>query len=232
MYVPNFIPPPIEISGRVAEDKWQVKVAFIKKTCLLFCVLTGASASIGFLFRYIQSPDAALSGIALLLAFILNALRTLARDSRLERTASLILSPLVVAGFGLLFNALLDRGVPVWGIPIGLACCTIFAYLAGRDFSFLGQLAFGFVVSSILIAFVSIDLGISPGGAAYAFGLNSAFVFYFVYDLNSILSRRRRGEEIHGALDFFRDIFNFVGYSIRCWHHWKEHKIFVTPKLP
>lgn len=216
----------------MAEEPWRVKAAFIRKTCLFFCLLTAAAAMVGGAFRFVAAPEAVLAAGALALALVLNGVRTMARGSRIERVSSLVLSPFVVAGYGLLFNALLDRGVPVWGLPIGLTACTVFALLAGRDFSFIGQFAASQVASAAVIAAVSISLGLSHARSAAAFGINAVFILYFVYDLNSILSRRTKGEEIHAALDFFRDIFNFIGYFIRCWHHWIQNKIFVPPKFP
>ena len=54
------------------------------------------------------------------------------------------------------------------------------------------------------------------------------FVIYWVYDLASLLARRRQGEELAAVVDLYRDVFNFFGYAVRMIKHWQKHKIWTV----
>jgi hypothetical protein len=56
---------------------------------------------------------------------------------------------------------------------------------------------------------------------------------YFAYDLASLMSRRRRGEEAAAVVDLYRDVFNVFGYVPRVIAHWHRHRIWqdVVPPL-
>ena len=64
-------------------------------------------------------------------------------------------------------------------------------------------------------------------GAARYYGpmLNTGFIFYVVYDLSALLTRRRLGEEMGANADLFRDILNFTTYWARVRSHWRRHPI-------
>ena len=90
---------------------------------------------------------------------------------------------------------------------------------------FGGQIPFTTVSISIFI-FVAFWMKLLlPGQIQLAFVWTAAYLFYYVYDLASILKRRRPNEILMAALDLHRDFLNFFSYSIRVIRHWYKFRI-------
>lgn len=232
MYVPNYVPSQVEIPGSVAEKSWREKVLFLRYATMAFGILAILISLVAIVVPYDLDSFPTVVILAIGGCLFLNLIRTFARDSQLERGPSLVVTPFVLLTLGLTLGGFQRLGVPIWAMASSWFFFTLYTYLCGRDFSFLGQLILGSLASVVLDLLVVFlwRLGTKIGLEAVAISLVSSF--YFSYDLASIMSRRRRGEELHAGIDFLRDMFNFVGFSIRCRRHWRRHKIWVTQKTP
>ena len=115
---------------------------------------------------------------------------------------------------------------------VGPLASTIYGALSGRDYSFVGNFMLSLIASSVAIAAVCSQEGYSRRLAAEGLGLNAAYLFYVIYDLASIQSRRRTGEEWAAVTDLYRDVFNVFGYIRRVIIHWQKHKIWSLTRTP
>ena len=60
---------------------------------------------------------------------------------------------------------------------------------------------------------------------AQALSWNAIYLTFYVYDLASLLARRRIGEEWAAVVDLYRDVLNVFGWIVRVFAHWRKHKI-------
>ncbi len=84
------------------------------------------------------------------------------------------------------------------------------------------------IVSSAIVAALADAANFSSSHAAFALGSNAVFVTYLLYDMASLLARRRVGEEFAAVVDLYRDVFNFFGYAVRMVKHWRKHRIWTN----
>jgi FtsH-binding integral membrane protein len=126
---------------------------------------------------------------------------------------------------GQVARELQEGGFAVVLVLFAALAATLYAALCGRDFSFVGQFVLSWLAVSIasgLLFFV----GETAGNTVISgWVLASAWLFYFVYDLAALLTRRKRGEEVHAIADLFRDILNFITYPWRVYRHWKSIRV-------
>jgi FtsH-binding integral membrane protein len=125
--------------------------------------------------------------------------------------------------------ALLHAGYPVWAPLTGIAATAAYTGLCGRDFSFVGQYLLSLIASSVSLAVLAPILHQTPGQAAWAMGADAIYLTFFCYDLASLMSRRRANESLAAAVDLYRDVFNVLGWIVRCIRHWKRHRIWTVP---
>lgn len=228
MYVPNYIPDPIEIPGNVTQEPYLVRLQFVKRVAAMHCaslvlVMAIAYNSIALPAKYSWWP---LATLILGLAVVRIMLR---RGPREATVSTWLLAPLLLA-VGLALNPVQAQGYPLWMAVIGPACALIYAVLCGRDFSFLGQYLLSLIASSTLIAALSVGAAVSVADARFGLILNAAYLTYWVYDLASLLARRRLREELAAVVDLYRDVLNIFGYVARCIGHWRKHRIWVLPR--
>lgn len=231
MYVPNYVPEPLEVPENVTLDPYPVRLAFIRRVTLLhaasLCLVAGVA--------WIPQPSTALgTGIAWLAAtlLLLDFLRVRLRGKPNEARISVgMAGPMIVCVAACARTATLE-GVPVWAILVGPAFVLAYTLLSGRDYSFVGCGLLSLIGSSVLLSGLIVQTGMGHRLAAWALGLNAAYLVYFVYDLASLMSRRRRGEEAAAVVDLYRDVFNVFGYIPRVISHWRRHRIWqdVVPK--
>lgn len=227
MYVHNYVPEPLEVPGNVTQERYPLRLAFIRKVSLIHATSAlGVAAMIPFL-PAISFGRAMYLWLALTL--ILAVLRITFRGVKPEVVATSALFPLLLVAVALVIRAGLARGWPIWSAGIGLSCAVIYAMLCGRDFSFVGQFLLALIVSSMAIAYCDLQLGLMRGRAAEALAWNAAYLFYYVYDLASLMARRRIGEEFAAAADLYRDVVNIFGYIVRVIAHWRRHRIWTLP---
>ena len=230
MYVPNYVPEPLEVPGNVALDRYPVRLAFIRRVTLLhaasLCLVAGLA--------WIPIPNVPLElGLAVIAAhlLVLDALRVLLRGQPREAPISIAASATMLAAVAVTARMAVLAGIPVWAILVGPAFSLIYTLLCGRDYSFVGCGLLSLIGSSVLLAGFIVQTGMNPHLAAWALGLNAAYLLYFVYDLASLMSRRRRGEEAAAVVDLYRDVFNIFGYIPRVISHWSRHRIWQDVRL-
>lgn len=224
MIVPNYIPDPMEVPGNVTLEDYRYRVTFIRRVTVLHLLSISAVA----LLANHQWPKAGvgpvLGGLAAVLV-LLDLWRIAARGSRTEAVVSSVFLPTVVA-FAAWSAAEIGRlGWPAWAPLPGVVAATLYTVACGRDYSFMGCLFLSGVVSNVAVAALSLKLGLSVHQAAAALVANTVYLVYYLYDLASLLSRRRRGEEWAAVIDLYRDVFNVFGYLVRCVRHWRKHRI-------
>lgn len=230
MYVPNYVPEPLEVPANVTLDPYPVRLAFIRKVTLLHAVSLCLVASLAWLPFERVSLAAALVLLAVIL-LLLDGIRVMFRGRPIESQLS------IGAGVIMFFTAALAAreavldGIPVWAILVGPAFALAYTLLSGRDYSFVGCGLLSLIGSSVVLAGMIVQTGMSVAVGAWALGLNTAYLVYFVYDLASLMSRRRRGEELAAVVDLYRDVFNIFGYIPRVISHWNRHRIWQDVKL-
>lgn len=227
MYVPSYAPEPIEITGSVAEEKWPVIVGFVRRVSLLYLATLALAISLS---SAPFTPMPLSASLPLLLATLvgLSIMRKFGKGKSWEPGLSGLLAPLLFFSLGLVGKELRHLNVPVWAMFSGPAVATVYVMIARRDLSFLGMFLFGLAGSSALIFYYCQVAG--EGRLLTSLLANGAFLFYFVYDLAALLTRRRLGEELGAVIDLYRDVLNVFSYPFRVWRHWREHRIWAIPK--
>jgi FtsH-binding integral membrane protein len=226
MYVPNYIPPPIEVPGNVTEERYSVRLGYIRRVAVLHFFSLVLIGGVSALKLPIVRLDMSILWLAILLLF-LSLVRIGTRATRNDLILSTSLLPVVIASIGIIAGTLDRTGWPIWGVSVGAACSVVYGLCCGRDFSFVGQFCLSLIASSVILAFAAITLGMPPRQAAFLLGANAAYLFYLVYDSASLLARRRLGEEPAAVVDLYRDVFNVFGYLVRVARHWRKHRIWA-----
>lgn len=225
MIVPNYVPNPIEIPGNVTEKPYRVRLGFIRRVESLHLISLILVALVAW-----QGPSVAVNLTLPFLAASLLALallRVALRGSVPEWVISgAVLLP-VLGVLGLLLGELQRQGLPVWAPGVGALAAFIYSFLCGRDHSFVGQWVLSLLASSLTIAAITNHYKLPPEAGLQALLFNAGYMTFLVYDLASLLSRRRLGEEIGAVADLYRDIYNVFGYVVRVIRHWRMHKIWA-----
>jgi FtsH-binding integral membrane protein len=226
--VPNYIPQQLEVPGNVTLEKWDEKLAFLRR------VTVWHLASVGLLLGLtkLSLPETSLTtGLWLLVAnlAVLCVARIATRGTEWDQRISAPLAPLALVPLALVIQALHRLGYPVWAPLSGLAAAAAYTLTCRRDFSFIGQFLLSLIASEVGLAIVAPILGFSPIQAAWAMGLSAAYLLFYCYDLASLMSRRRRGEALASAVDLYRDSLNVFGWIVRCVRHWQRHRIWTMP---
>ena len=224
MNVPPFVPQPTEIPGNVTVESYHVRLAFIRRVAVLHFLSICAIAFLSWTFSGFPS----LSTCALILGGLLagsSLFRSFAHGARWEPFASAATLPFIMASLAGVIAGLSDLGWPTWAPGLGIAASVAYTLVCGRDLSFVGMYCLAVLVSSIAMALLAVGEVITWRDVPAAFSTNLFVTFYYVYDLGSLLSRRRLGEEVGAVVDLYRDVLNIFGYSIRSVRHWREHRI-------
>jgi FtsH-binding integral membrane protein len=228
VYVPNYVPDPIEIPGNVTQEPYRARIFFIKRVAALHfgsLLLVGAVA-----YGPIKVPTHEAWWPMAVMILLLAALRiALRRGPKEAKASTMLLLPLLVA-VGLAVQPLHTGGWPLWTVILGPGCALIYALLCGRDFSFMGQYMLSLIASSTAIAALAVAAPTSAADARFALIANTCYLTYWVYDLASLLARRRLGEELAAVVDLYRDVLNIFGYIVRCIGHWRKHRIWILPR--
>lgn len=229
MYVPNYIPDPIEVPNNVNDQRWTVRLAFIRRVSVLHFASVGVIA----LLATSQMPRPSLAMSLVVVGFcllIMSLVRIETRGTRADVLMSVGLLPILLTGISFVVRDLADLGYPMWAPGIGIFCAVVYTGLCGRDFSFVGQFILSFIASSVAIAGLVLLMAKGPREAAWALGMNAGVLAFLVYDFASLLARRRAGEELGAVVDLYRDVLNFGGYAVRVVRHWKKHRIWNLAK--
>ncbi len=229
MIVPNYVPDPIEIPGNVHLEPYFVRLQFIQRVNLLHVASLGL---VGILYSANLPELPLLVSLGLLAGCLLalSVVRVSMRGGRSEVAVSLMVLPAALACVALTLQAATRLGWPIWIGGWGAAATLLYAALAGRDFSFVGQYFLTLIASSAAIGFYAANNGWNHGEGAIGLAANFLFLSYSVYDRSMLMYRRRVGEEWAAVVDLYRDVFNVFGYLVRCVQHWRRHRIWVVPR--
>ena len=228
MIVPNYVPDPIEVPGNVTEQPYRQRLAFIRKVSVLHLASVAWIAAVVTVHPPVWPLKVAL-GSALGCLLILSLIRIVLRGQKLEVVLSVGILPILLSLLGLAADCLSRHHFPIWSVGVSFSTAVIYTMLCGRDFSFVGQFFLSWIASSLLIAGTCLALRLEHVQAGVALGVNVLGLFYYSYDLASLLSRRRIGEELAGVVDLYRDVLNVFGWTIRVVQHWFRHGIFTIP---
>lgn len=229
MNVPPFIPEPIEIPGNVAEQSRRECLRFVRRT-VAFHALSVAFVALVALVPVPWLPAEVPASAALATLVALSAVRNLAKGYPADLRISVALAPFLWAMLGLTAGALARQGWPVWAPLAGVLCSLAYTLSSGRDHSFVGHYALSLLASSVLLAFAFRELGVGPPASLWALAANAAYLFFLVYDLAAVLTRRLPKEEWGAVVDLYRDVLNFLTYSVRVVRHWRKHRIWSATK--
>ncbi len=222
MNVPNYIPEQIEVPGNVTEQKQFLRVLFLRNVSLKFLV------SAFLLIALIQLPWPKVSAAFVFLGWlsmviVADLLRILHRGEDREAKFAAGFLPLLLLGLAWFF-ALFPEWWPAVVAPLtGICCWVIYAWVCGRDFSFVGCFLLSLIASSVVLAMASIGHVIPKELVGHCFASNAAVLLYGLYDLASIQSRRRVGEQWAAVADLYRDFLNIFGYVPRVIRYWRKY---------
>lgn len=230
MIVPNYVPDPVEVPGNVTEMPYRDRLAFIRRVSILHL------ASVAWIAGVVVAPNPPVplrtSGeVFFACLLMLSLIRIALRGQRVEALVSAAFLPILLSLAGLFAEGLIAANIPIWAGAISISCAVIYSLLCGRDFSFVGQFFLAGIASTVIIAAGATQIGLDHAHAAIALGINAAVLLFYCYDLASLLSRRRIGEEFAGVVDLYRDVLNVFGWTIRVVQHWFRHGIFTVPLI-
>ncbi len=226
MYVPSYVPEQIEINGNVAEAKWSVIVGFIRRVTTMHLVTI-------LVVAFLVDLPVAVMGLEASVPFLLAALiglsltRGIGKGKRWEQQLSWVLAPVMLVTLASLLRELGNLNWPIAAMVVGPAIACAYAWVAGRDLSFLGMFLFAAGISTAVLVTLCREWRIQAIEAAV---VNGVWVFYYVYDLAALLTRRRLGEEWGSVLDLYRDVLNVTTYPIRVLRHWVKYRLWSIPK--
>lgn len=225
MNVQPYFPEPIEVPGNIAAEPYARRLGFIRRTVAWHAASAGAIAWVAVSVERLASMHRWGWGVLAMLV-ILSFVRTVSMGSKLDLLLSSLLAPFLVVMFGLWLAGLHAIGWPVIALGVAVLCAALYTLLCGRDFSFLGLFALASVASIALVCVASYFFQWSFTTAWVAALMAVGYLLFYAYDLASLLQRRRPGEEPAAAVDLYRDVLNFVGYSLRVVQHWRRYRFF------
>ena len=224
MYVPNYVPEPEQIPGSVTKEPYDLRLTFIRHVLSRFVGSIAIVVGIGLLMPANKDYMPA-TGALLALLLLVSGIRTVMRGTDLEPKLTAFSLPLVILVFAAATRTWTAAQFPAWSILAGISCFGVYSAACGRDFSFVGGYTLSLIVSSVFIAFVMVEERMTSQRSAQALIWNAAGLFYLVYDLAALLSRRKTTEGWAAVADLYRDVFNFLGYFPRVLIHWNRHRI-------
>jgi FtsH-binding integral membrane protein len=228
VHVPNFIPQQLEVPGNVTLAPWGEKVAFLRRVTAWHFGSVAAVIALACAPLPIVSLQIGLGTLGAALA-LLCVVRIVTRGTEWDQRISASLLPLILLPLAAVIVTLHRAGYPVWAPLAGLGAATLYTVFCRRDFSFIGQYLLSLIASEVGLAIVAPILGMPPALAAWAMGVNAAYLLFYCYDLASLMSRRRGGEALAASVDLYRDVLNVFGWLVRCIRHWRRHRIWTMP---
>lgn len=229
MVVPPYVPDILEVDGNVASEPYRVRLRYIRKV-VAWHYLSALGIG-GLAMLAIPTPPTPISAVLLGVSLLaLSLMRQLTRPHAVDQFLSLALTPILAISLAMLLKDLIRAGFPAWTPVVGLTFTLGYTLVSGRDFSFVWMFISGALASSLAIWGIAFFAPIRGAPLLEGLILNCAFLLYFTYDLACTQSRRRRTEVAGAVIDLYRDVLNFLTYSIRVVNHWKRYKIWSAPK--
>ncbi|MFY9235250.1 MAG: hypothetical protein WAO58_12430 [Fimbriimonadaceae bacterium] len=229
MIVPPYVPDMLEVEGNVAGDAYAVRLHFLRKVSIWhYLSVLGVAAVAAAPLPTLPLSVSLSVFCATLLG--LSVMRQLTKPRTVDQVYSSVLMPLLLISLAFVVRHVSGLGFPIWAPAIGLSCALAYTQISGRDFSFVWLYILTLADSSIIIWLLSLATPLSGMLVLEALLLNGAYLLYFTYDLACIQSRRRKTEIAGAVIDLYRDVLNFLTYSIRAVRHWKRYRIWSVPR--
>ncbi|MBX3120159.1 MAG: hypothetical protein KF784_13925 [Fimbriimonadaceae bacterium] len=228
MQVPPYIPQPVEIPNNLTQEKYLVRLGFVRRVAALHMLTLGIVAALVLApIPQMPLPTAVLLTVGCLIALV--SLRRIEKGQKYEQIISLVLFPLMLVSMALTIQGLDAIGWPMWALPVGVVLAQLYTFVSGRDLSYIVMFLLPLVLGVTGIIVYGIWASIDRGTIFGACILHGTVLFYYVYDLASLLSRRRLGEELGAVIDLYRDPLNFLSYTIRVIRHWRKYSVWGRP---
>ena len=227
MIVPNYVPDPLEVPNNVTLESYSHRLIFVRRVVFAF-VLSFLPILVSFFALRDVHLDATVATLYLVgVVIALEFERILLRSHLIEATvASALLYPFLSL-IGFVAHQWFNSGFPVWAFLPGPLALALYTALCGRDFSFVAAYFLSIIPSAIGIAVV-VESWHMPTQIGYlAHAINAVWLFYVIYDLASLMARRRSNEVFAAVVDLYRDHFNLFGYIPRVINHWRKYRIWT-----
>ncbi|MBL8086581.1 MAG: hypothetical protein JNM85_00755 [Chthonomonas sp.] len=223
MYVTPYFPEPEAVAGNIAAENYDVRLAFIRRVMFYtWCSVAGLCAVSAFPLQAVPSETSWLLVLGGLL--LLTAARRWKSGGMADRLSAWIVFPITLVALGHALDSWTAFGHLPTILLVAVTVASLYVLLCKRDLSFLGMFMLGWP-ATIVILFI---VGEWSGTAWYGLPsilIATAVLFFLVYDLASLLQRRRAGEEGLAMVDIYRDTLNFITYGFRVIHHWRNFKL-------
>ncbi len=223
LQVTPYFPEPVVVAGNIAGSSYSTVLGFTRRVIMANVRTSLAVFSIAMWFPLPVGLEYAATlffGALLAMTFLRRLLAGGAADNL---GSALLLVPTVIS-FGTGLGILADQGYPVIFLAAVPVCSLLYSLGCGRDFNFFGMFVIGaggiISVGSILVLVEILHWTF----AGYGILIGVLALAYFTYDLASLLRRRRVGEEPAAAADLYRDLLNFLTYSVRVILHWRKFR--------
>lgn len=224
--VAPIFPEPVTVSGNAADQGHFTAVRFIRAvgTVHLLSLTLVVGALRLWLEPRVQTWLAATIDAELLyiLTIVLCIGLALSRERPAwAQTLILLATIAVVTAWGSLWASLMHDSFPLFvntfaaAFLIQAAALLVYLWASRRDLSLFGAFVLVWPVTcSFLIGAAALtEVSFSEGLTLLV--VLTGMLFYWVYDIAMVLRRRRPNEVVEGAVDLYRDVFNFVGLPIR-----------------
>lgn len=225
MYVPNYVPEPEAMVGNVTQAPYNKRLMFIRETFYRFCLWVLVIALGAWVIPKEFAQDSRLLWIWALALALISVIRTIGRGKPWEVKTAPVQALICVGITALAARSATALHFPTWSILAGIGCFAVYAMLCGRDFSFVGGYVLALIASSTMIAFIMVEEALTSLESWQAILWNAFGLLYLVYDLASLMCRRKVNEVTAASVDLFRDIFNLFGWVPRVVMHWYRHRI-------
>lgn len=227
--VQPYFPEPIIVSGNVAAEHYDVRLRFLRSVLKWHLTCVTLTVLVGCVVRQVEldwlEPHRMVL-IYLLFGFLIGL--NLIRRAEAFRWGRAMQWPIYVMFLGLVaIVAGTSPALDLFFLPIAASSLLIslYAVMSGRDFSFVGQMVLASITFGLIAFGTNHWLELWPAELGTAVVVNIIANGYHVYDLASLLQRRRLDERWLAGIDMHRDILNFLGYFFRVIHHWRTFRI-------
>ncbi len=223
MQIQPYFPEPVVVSRNVAAERYMVTLGFIRRVMLGHFVSVACVAAAAMRLEPLFDLGTNVT-VFFACLFALTVARRVLCGGLADNLASFLLLLPTVWSLAAIVRTAYDAGHPVWIVGLCYVAASLYGAFCGRDFSFVGQFVITTFTTLAIIGATGLGGLASWPEAAFWGCAGLGFVLYYVYDLAALLSRRRLGEETAATADLYRDLLNFITYSVRIVLHWRRFR--------
>ena len=211
--------------GNVTREPYAKRLKFIRETLYRFSTWVLVVTLLAWAIPREIARDSRLILVWVATIVAISLVRTIGRGKSWEVQTAPGQAVICIGTTALAARSATAFHVPAWSILAGIGCFVIYSMVCGRDFSFVGGYVLALISSSTIIAFVMVEEAMTSLQSWQAILWNAGALLYLVYDLASLMCRRKRNEVTAASVDLFRDILNPFGWIPRVVMHWYRHRI-------